>query len=545
MHPLRLMGNMTEANLIITNAAVFTADPVQPHAEAIAVKGERIVGVGTEQAVLELRTPETAMIDAGGKTLMPGIIDAHFHLLWGAHNLANIDLENLRGLGPLREAIAAFKAEHPDKKILRGGGLGYDVLPGDKRLTRHHIDQLESDIPLILVAFDFHSAWCNTAALKAAGILHGAATLSNAEVVMGSDGLANGELREFEAIHLVTNLIPPLSAREENDLLKQAMAQAHRFGITSVHNMNGNRDEFTLYERLDKAGELSLRVYIPYRMYPSDPLNVIEDEALYLRESYRSDKLKAGALKLFMDGVIESFTAFTLEPYVNAPHAQGSAIFEAEHFNEVAVRADALGLQIAVHAIGDAAVRRTLDGYEAALKTNGRRDSRHRVEHIELLHPADLPRFAELNILASMQPYHCTRPEVEHLTPYLNFLPEARYKDAFPWRSLTQSGAHLCFGSDWPVVNMNPFLGINTAINRQPWLPTLPSESLSLEHTLFTYTRNAAYAEFAEQDKGQLKTGMLADMTLLSANIFATPSEKLKDICVELTLLGGDIVFER
>jgi len=524
---------------------VFTANRDQASAEAVAVKGNKILYVGTSKEALELQTSITKLIDAEGKTLMPGIIDSHFHLYWGALNLANIQLENVRGIANLREKVQAFKQAHPDKGILGGSSLAYDVLPEGERLNRHHVDAIESDLPLMLVAFDFHTAWCNTAALKVAGILEGIELEGNSEVVMGADGFASGELREFEAMALITDLIPEPSLAEKEKLLKQAIQLAHSYGITSIHNMNGNREEFALYQALDEAKDLDLRIYFPYRMYPTSPMSDIETEALYLKNLYASDKLKAGALKLFMDGVIEGFTAFMLDPYINDPSTQGEAIFAAEHFNEICLKADKLGLQIAVHAIGDAAIKRTLDGFEYAQNENGVRDSRHRVEHIELLHSSDLARFAELDVIASMQPYHCSRPELDYLSPYLDFIPKERFKDCFPWQSLRDTGAKMSFGSDWPVVSMNPFFGFDAAVNREPWSANLSSEAQSLADTLLAYTKDAAYVEFAEKEKGQLKEGMLADMVLMSEAIFEIPKDRLKELTAQITIVDGVIVYER
>ena len=201
-------------------------------------------------------------------------------------------------------------------------------------------------------------------------------------------------------------------------------------------------------------------------------------------------------------------------------------------------------MQIAVHAIGDAAVRRTLDGYALARRVSGARDSRHRLEHVELLHPDDVHRFAELGVVASMQPYHCTRPELGYLPSWLRFVPEARFKDSFPWQSLREAGTHLAFGSDWPVVSMNPFLGFDAAVNRKPWADTLPSEAQTLEQTLAGYTRDAAYAEFMEGEKGTLQTGLLADLVLLSDDVFKLPSADLAGLNAELTVCGGNIVHE-
>ena len=527
--------------LIIINAHALTQDPAAPVAEAVVVSGDRLSFVGSEAEALLRRRAETQVIDAEGKTLLPGFVDSHFHLLWGSLRLGDLQLEGVTGLDGLRKTILAYRERYPDRTSLRGQGLSYEVVPG-ARLTRQQLDDIVSDVPLILTCFDFHTVWCNTVALNAAGILHGADAGPDGEIVLGSDGLATGELREFGAVNLAYALVPEPSLAEQRDLLQRGLEQVSSYGITSVHNMNGDYDEFALYRRLDQAGELPLRLYLPYLATPDMPLEVVE-EAAQLRDSYRSDKLRAGAFKLFMDGVVESYTAFLLEPYVQTDRC-GEALFSAEHVAELAVRADRAGLQIAVHAVGDAAVRRTLNGLEVAVRTNGKRDSRHRIEHIELLHPDDQRRFAALGVVASMQPLHCTRPEVDYLPAWLRYVPEARYNDSFAWRTLRRSGVHLCFGSDWPVVSMNPFLGIDAAVNRQPWRPGLPSQAQTLLETLAAYTKGGAYTEFAERDKGQLKAGMFADLVLLSEDIIQTPPKRLAELRVDLTICGGQIVFQ-
>ncbi len=528
--------------LIITNAHALTQNPAAPTAEAVVVTGDRFSFVGSEAEALQRRQADTVVIDAAGKTLLPGIIDSHFHLLWGSLRLGDMQLEGVTGLDGLHETILTYRRHYPNKLPLRGAGLSYDVLP-TQRLHRRHLDEMVSDIPLILTCFDFHTVWCNTAALRAAGILHGGDAGPDGEIVLDEDGVATGELREFGAMNLVYALVPEPSLTEQRALLAEGLEQVGSYGITSIHNMNGDSDEFALYHNLDEAGELPVRIYVPYRITPEMPLEVVA-EATALREGYRSDKLRAGAFKLFMDGVVESYTAFLLEPYVGTT-SYGEALFSAEHFTELAYAADHAGLQIAVHAIGDAAVRRTLDGLEVAAQKNGKRDSRHRIEHIELLHPDDQTRFAKLGVVASMQPFHCTRPETGYLPSWLRYVPEARYNDSFAWRTLRNTGAHLCFGSDWPVVSMSPFLGFDAAVNRQPWLPGLPDQAQTLAETLAGYTRNGAYTEFAENDKGQLKEGMFADIVMLSEDITQTPPENLTQLQAELTVCGGEIVFQR
>lgn len=532
------------ADTLIVNVKGITLDAANPRCEALAIRGERILYVGSEPEAMALRGAETQIIDGGGNSLIPGIIDSHFHLTWGALRLDDMALGEVRSLNDLAAAIARHRAAYPEAAVLRGFGLNYDILPGGARLTRQQLDAIEPARPLILTSIDFHTAWCNTAALAAAGLLHGAALPAHAEVVMAEDGLASGELREFEALAPVYALVPEPNEAHKRALLRRALQLANSYGITSIHNMNGDADEYARYRALDEAGELSLRVSLPWSFSPEMALTALE-EAVQLGADYRSPRLKAGRLKLFLDGVVESFTALMLAPYPNNPATQGEALYSAERFAEIVTAADALGLQVAVHAIGDAAVRRALDGFARARQANGARDSRHRIEHIELLHPDDLARFSELGVIASMQPYHCSRPEVDYLAGYLAYLPPERYSDAFPWRALVAAGVPLCFGSDWPVVSMNPFLGLDAAVNRAPWRKGLPEAALSRLEALAAYTTGAAYAEFAEADKGQLKAGMLADMALLSSDLLALPAEQLGSVQVQLTLLGGKVCFAR
>lgn len=532
------------ADTLFINVRGITLDDTNPYCDAVAIQNGRISYAGGESEAMALCTGKTQVIDGAGKTLIPGIIDGHFHLLWGSLRLAEMQLGAVRSLANLQDVVNDYRARHPDKAVLRGSGLSYDILPQEGRLTRQQLDAIEAERPLILTSFDFHSAWCNTAALKAAGLLHGASLPSHAEVVMAADGLASGELREFEALQPVYALVPELTEPEKRTLIRQGMRLANSYGITSIHNMNGNAEEYARYINLDQAGELTLRIYAPFSFSPEMDLNVLKD-AMILGADYQSERLKAGALKLFMDGVIESFTAFMLEPYPNNPQTRGEALYTAEQFAAIATAADKLGLQVVVHAIGDAAVRRTLDGYTAAQQTNGARDSRHRIEHIELLHPDDLPCFGKLGVIASMQPYHCTRPEVDYLTPYLDCVPKTRYQHSFPWQSLREAGARLAFGSDWPVVSMNPFLGFDAAINRSPWQPDHPSQAQSRMDTLRSYTHEAAYAEFAETTKGQIKAGMMADLALLSADLRAILRGDIAKLHTELTMVAGEICYTR
>lgn len=530
------------ADILITHARVFTADSANPDAQAVAVVGARIAFVGSNSDAAHWRGPQTRVIHAEGKTLMPGFIDSHFHLLGGSLDLGDLQLTGLADWPAVTAAAQTFAQQHPQQEWLAGYGLKYNLLPGQP-LTRQHLDAISLHRPLIVFAYDYHTAWANTEALRRAGILHGGEILSpNSEIVMSADGTATGELRESGAVRHVTRLIPAPDLARQRALLQKGLALAAQAGLTSVHNMDGDAEQIALYAALDDADELTLRVYVPYSVRPATRPEALA-EAVAWREQYTSAMVRAGAVKFFMDGVIESFTGLLLDEYAGRPGHLGDANFSAEHFNRMATEADRLGQQIFVHAIGDAAVRRTLDGYEAAQKANGKRDARHRVEHIELVHPDDWPRFAQLGVIASMQPFHAPlRADGSDVWP--ERVGRERWPRSFAWQSLREAGAMLVFGSDWPVVTQNPMKGVLAALNRQPWAEGLPHHRQTLENTLIAYTRAAAFAEFQDHVKGQVRVGYYADLVLLSEDIFAVPAEVIDRVQPVLTMCAGKVVYE-
>lgn len=535
------------ADILITNANVITMDRACPRAEAVALRGKRIAFVGSNIDAAAWRGPQTRVIDAQGYTLLPGLIDSHYHLLWGSLNLDGMQFNGVADFAAMREIVVEYAAANPERAWLVGYQLSYTLLPTPERLTRHHLDELVADRPLFIIAFDMHTAWANTQALEMAGILQGATCPPGNEVVMGEDGTATGELREFDAYNLVRNCIPKPDEAEKRALLQRGLALTASYGITSVHNMDGDLDQLLQYAALEQAGELSLRVYVPYWVTPETAQSDLVDVAIAMRDALPlsgidSAKVRSNCVKYFMDGVIESYTSLLVEPYADSPNQVGATIWEAEHFAEMAVASDRLGLQIITHAIGDASIRRTLDGYALARQVNGHRDSRHRIEHIELLHPDDLPRFAQLGVIASMQPFHAHYAGPGEV--WADRVGQTRWRNAFPWQTLRASGAHLTFGSDWPVVTQNPFLGFATALNRRPWSPGDPAQAQSLFDTLEGYTRAGAYTEFQESVKGQLRPGMYADLVLLAGDIEATPPEEVKALTVALTICDGQVVYE-
>ncbi len=532
------------ADLIIRNAKVYTVDEANPQAEAVGVRGNGIVFVGTNDEVEKWVGAETRVVDGQGRTVMPGFIDSHFHLMFGALGLGDVQLYEADSLEKLRDAVQSYAADNPDLAWLKGVGMSYSV-PNDAPLTRHHLDEIEGERPLTLMSFDVHTLWANTAALEKANLLNGVPNLSGgAEITMGEDGLATGALIEPAAYELMLAHVPQPDDNRRRELMRNGLAYLASLGVTSVHNMDGDAKQTAFYAAMEDAGELTLRVYMPYSVVPETPFEALATEAVAMREQFDSEMVKTGAVKFFMDGVFESYTAVSLNGYPDQPDNHGDPIFDVDHFAKMATEADRLGFQIFVHACGDGAVRRVLDGFETAQKANGKRDSRHRVEHIELIHPDDVPRFAELDVVASMQPLHAP---LEENDPDL-WPKRVRKEDwdmSFAWRTLQDAKALLAFGSDWPVVTPDPILGVWGAVARKPWEPGHNSHNQTLAETIAAYTRDGAYAEFQEDVKGQLKVGMLADLVLLTEDIFAVPADDIKDVRVAMTVVNGRVVYEK
>jgi predicted amidohydrolase YtcJ len=544
MEEPQAMNPHEQADLIITQTRAFTANRRQPWAESVAVRGSRIVYVGTTAEALRWRGLRTRVVDGQGATLLPGLIDSHFHLQWGATNYEDALLEGVHGIDQLAAALAAHAARFGDKPWVTGHRLAYDVLGGDRMLTRHDLDAIVPDRPVALMSFDYHAMWANTRALELAGILHGAPVPHGSEIVMAGDGTAAGQLTERDAFRYVLDAMPPLSEAERDRLLGLALAEAAAWGITGVHNMDGDAAQMARYAARAADGRLGLRIWIAYSVKPETPFEALAEEAAVLAGRYGEGMVRTGSVKFFMDGVIDSFTGFMLEPYALRPDTCGEVLWPAEKFNRYAVEADRLGLQIVVHAIGDAAIRRTLDGFAAARRANGPRDSRHRIEHIEVLHPADLPRLRELDVVASMQPLHASRPDRNYFMFWTEIVGRGRWRDAFPWRDVHGRGVPLTFGSDWPIVSMDPYAGLEAVVTRAPWAEGLPNQALDLSTALEGYTSVPAFVEFQEQAKGRLQPGMLADLVLLDADLFALEGEEIAQVRPVLTVCDGKIVYE-
>ncbi len=534
---------MQSAHFLFENARVFTANPALPDADCLAVRDNRIIYVGNRAEGQSFKAAGTRVIDVGGGTLMPGFIDSHFHMMYGALNMHGMQLEPVSNYEELSEIILAYAAQHPNDLWLHGTGLRYNVGPGHTTLNRHHLDTLVSARPIYINAFDGHTSWANTIALKMAGIFNGAESGPNSEIVLDEHGESTGELREPGAYKPVSDRVPKPDDAHKRSLLQKALQLTASLGVTSVHNMDNTHRQAEIYADMQDLGQLTCRIYLPYSVSPETPLAALEKEALAMKAAYHDGLLRAGSVKFFIDGVIESFTGLLVAPYAGHPTTSGTANYETEHFNRMVAEADRLGLQIFTHSVGDMGVRRVLDAYQLAQKQNGIRDSRHRIEHIELIHPDDLPRFKELGVLASMQPLHSPM-QVDENDVWPARVGQERWPFSFAWQTLRAAGASLIFGSDWPVVTQNPLRGVSNAVNRLPWVDGLPQQRQLLTDTLLAYTRAAAYGEFQEHQKGQIITGYLADLVMLPKNIFTTPSAEIANLKPSLTMVDGRIVFE-
>ncbi|MBZ0262449.1 MAG: amidohydrolase [Hyphomicrobiales bacterium] len=553
---------MPSADLIITNARILTMNKQALRAESLAIAGNRILAVGSNADMKALKGSHTRVIDAQMNTVMPGIVESHIHLFGGAVELDSLIINNIKGLSVVSAAIREYAAANPKDRIIIVNGAAPVSLGDTTAITRQVLDTIIADRPLALICFDHHTVWANTRALEAGGLLQGASLTPGNEIVMGSDGLATGELREAAAfapllgltatggrewLGMVTgeNPVPPATAAErliDQNFMKRGLEYCASLGITSIHNMDGNWYQLELLKALMDRDELIARVEVPFHQKNFFETSRV-DEAVEMRHQYQGDMLHSGRVKIFMDGVLESLTALMLEDYPGYPGNRGAPLFTAEQFNEVATRADKHGLQISVHAIGDGGVRRTLDGYETARKANGIRDSRHRIEHIELIDKADIPRLKELGVIASLQPIVGLgvpgNPPEPCRTRIGDKLPQA-----YAWQTLRETGATVAFSSDWPVSPLDPFLGIQSAMTSLPLSPESPPQAQSLMDTLDSFTAAGAYTEFAEAKKGKLMPGMLADVIILNGNIEATPAAQMSTLKPVLTICDGRITFE-
>jgi predicted amidohydrolase YtcJ len=536
-----------DADLILKNGRIWTGDSDNPWAEAIAIRGARIIAVGNNQPVAEYASPGARVIDLRGRLAIPGFNDAHTHFLGGSLTLSEVDLNGACTVPEMQKKLRDYAAAHPKDVWITGGGWQYECFPDHRLPTRFDIDAVVKDRPVFLSAYDGHTAWVNSRALQIANVgLHTHFTGFGQLVADAKTGEPTGCLKET-AQSLVSKFIPEPSREKKLAALEQGLKLATSLGITSIQNASGDAELLSLFDELERQHKLILRVNVALSVPPSMQDDAI-DHLLELKQNYHGPRLHAGAVKFVLDGVIESHTAAMLAPYSDGSNTSGKPAWAQDAYNHMVVLCDSGGFQILTHAIGDRSVRMALDAYEEARKMNGPHGARFRIEHIETISPVDIPRFAKLGVIASMQPIHADPGTVDVWSKAVG--PE-RLKLAFPWRSLEEAGARLVFSSDWPAtISCDPIRGLHNAVNRQtidgkPPGGWIPAQRVSIESAVRAYTVTGAYASLEEKIKGKLKPGMLADIAVLSQDLFSIPPADIYKTKVELTIFDGQVVFTR
>ncbi|MBN2409733.1 MAG: amidohydrolase [Candidatus Aminicenantes bacterium] len=537
-------GQKVMADLVLLEGRVWTGESRRPWAEAVAVRGEKIVGIGASREIGRRAGPDTRVIDLGGRLVLPGFIDSHTHFLDGGMALLSIQLREAESREEFVALVRDKALELPKGEWIVNGDWDEQQFDPPELPRREWIDGVTPDHPVCVNRHDGHMVLANSVALRIAGIT--AATPSPPGGEIGRDprtGEPTGILKDA-AIDLVTEHIPSPAPETRRKAAAAAFRLAAGNGVTSTHDMAYDTGHFAVYQDLLKEGKLTCRIYL---YIPIREVDIYS--RLSLRTPFGNDYLKIGGLKGFVDGSLGSATALFFEPYADAPGTSG--LFHADMFppgvmEERLLTADAAGLQVAAHAIGDRANAVLLDLYEKTIARNGPRERRWRIEHAQHLRPQDMERMARLGVIASVQPYHAIddgRWAERKIGP-------ERCRTTYAFRSLLDRGVTLAAGSDWTVAPLDPLAGIYAAVTRRTtdgknpggWYP---EQKISIEEALRAYTEGGAYAEFAETSKGKIKEGFLADLVVLDQNIFDIPPEKIIEARVQTTIVGGRIVFER
>jgi predicted amidohydrolase YtcJ len=536
------------ADLVVRHGRVYTVDSARPWAEAVAIRRDRIVAVGDDSSIARFVGPTTRVVDAGGRLVLPGFTDAHIHFLKGALGLTQADLSGAKNVAELRGRLRDYGAAHPGTGWIQGRGWDYGMFGTAGLPDKRDLDAVFPDRPALLISYDGHTSWANSRALAAAGITRDTPDPPGGIIVRRArTGEPTGALKEA-ATALVDAKVPPPTAEEKLAAIRAGMRWANAHGVTRVHSAGGDFPDLALFNRLRREGALSVRFYVARLLQPPRLRGRDINAILAARQLYTDDWIETGAVKFILDGVIESHTAMMLAPYSNEPGNRGRLFWTPAAYADAVRRLDAAGLQIFTHAIGDSAVRLVLNTYAALPAANGARDRRDRIEHIETAAAMDLPRFGALGVIASMQPRH-VYPDRNTLTQWAPAIGPDRVSRSWAWVTIAKDGGRLAFGSDWPVVTLDPFAGIQTGVTRQtdPGTPAggfVPDERLTVAQAVAGYTMGAAIAGFREHDEGSLTPGKLADLIIVSQDIFAVDPHRIGQTTVVATIVGGKVVYE-
>ena len=526
---------MADPTLAVVNARIWTGDQRRPWADALAATGDRLTVVGSSAEVRKLATESTKIIDAHGMLVVPGFIDSHVHFLDGGLGLASVQLRDARTPQEFVRRIAEYAKTVPAGTWITNGDWDHEQWGGELP-RRGWIDSVTANNPVWINRLDGHMALANSAALRAAGVTSATRDVAGGTIVRDEHGEPTGILKD-NAQSLVERAIPDLTPEQEDRALDAAMHYVAANGVTSVDNM-GSWQDLAVFERAHAAGRLITRIYAAV------PLSTWERLRDTVRARGRGDAwLAIGGLKGFVDGSLGSHTAAMLQPFSDAPGDTGLFVNTPEDLYRWTSGADKAGLNVMVHAIGDRAIRTQLDIYARVERENGPRDRRFRIEHAQHIAPADLPRFAKLGVIASMQPYHA----IDDGRWAEKVIGHERGKTTYAFRSLLDAGTRLAFGSDWFVAPATPLEGIYAAVTRRTldrahpdgWYP---EQKIGVEDALRAYTSGAAYASFDERDKGVLAAGKLADFVLIDRDITRVPPETIREARIVMTIVGGKVV---
>ncbi len=525
------------ADKIYINAKIWTGDTAQPWATAIAIKGHTILFTGSKYAAL--KNKNTVIIDVNSKMIVPGFIDNHTHFLGGGYNLGGIKLRPAVTKQAFIETLKMFCGPHNTGRWILGGDWDHEAW-GGQLPRKEWIDSVTGNNPVFVTRYDEHTSFANSKTLQLAGITSNTISPAGGEIVKDENGEPTGVLKD-EAQNLVFAIIPASTEKELDEYLARAAQYAIENGVTQVTDMGSYNGltELATYRRAYKNNSL------PMRMYAFMPLSKWQQSDSFCKVNGKGDDmLRWGGVKGFTDGSLGSTTAWFYQPYLDEPNSTGLQVTDTILLRNWVLSADSAGLQVAVHAIGDKAIDYVLDVYKTAEQNNPGKDHRFRIEHVQHISQAAIARFAELKVIASMQPYHA----IDDGRWAYKRLDDARLRRTYAFKSLLMANASVTFGSDWSVAPMKPLLGIYAAVTRRTldnknpegWYP---SEKISVAEALRCYTANNAYAGFQENKLGILKAGMLADFVVLSDNLFEIAPEKIVDTKVLRTIVNGKEVF--
>ena len=534
-----------QASLVLLNGRVWTENPAQPEAEAVAVAGDRIVAVGESARIRAMAAPGATVIDLHGRRVTPGFNDSHVHLLGGGEVLNSVQLIDAKSPEEFRRRIGDYAKTLPKGTWILGGNWDHQQWAKADLPTHQLIDDVTPDNPVFITRTEGHMSLVNALAMKLAGLDRTTKTPAGGEIGRDRDGNPTGIVKDAGQ-DLIAKVIPPTSDAELTRALRSALAEAARNGVTSIQNVPDEPSDvtFRLYQRFARQGELTARIYLGA---PMSGWKTLGDPGV--QKAFGGATLRIGLLKAFADGAIGSTTAWMDEPFVGKPGNYGLASADLQQRDTFAAQmtgADKAGLQLAIHAIGTRANHEILDLFEQVEKANGPADRRFRIEHAQHINPGDIARFAKLGVIASMQPYHA----IDDGRWVDGVIGETRSRTSYAWKSLLDSGAVLAFGSDWPVAPLDPLMGIYAAVTRATlddkrpggWVP---EQRITVAQAVHAYTVGSAFAEFQETEKGSIAPGKLADMVVLTQDIFTIPPAQLAGVRVETTIFGGRVVYQR